>query len=461
MINPQQWQRHIEDSKDIFFKRRFDIFRAFEFSINYSLFYNSLIESKLIEASREVFGTDSPPGVAIFSFGAPARKEMFGGSDADVAFYRAGNDTDKELRLREKFVELLQGFNFTKVDTPIWGTLGDIQRYMTTSVTEANQVMEAQFVCGDPGFGKSVEQLRASLYDKDVIARNLVFQFFYFDQYYTKKASPGHLNLKYCAGGIRDLLFPMWYAQLKEGIDRNLKTTALERGLNALYKDGLLSNKELIDILRYSSSIAFIRDEVIRLTPGDMDGKLTSQKAVEVYQRRLHLFESSQDIKRLVEKSRRKIISAKAKVWEGLCQYFAASKSKSWNACFKKALVQENLELPSELENDEVINTARIWNFSANSAKQSSYYIKNISNSDSWVVLASLLSNPHVSGNIIDSIIKRRGLTPGYEYLLEIAARNPNLKTGTLEFILEDDSTEPRFKKPALELAKRLKLWPK
>lgn len=415
------------------------------------------MESKLIEASRDIFGTDFPQGVAIFSFGAPARKETFGGSDADVAVYRAGN-TSKELKLREKFVELLQDYNFTKVDTPVWGTLDDIQRYMTTSVTEANQVMEAQFICGDPEFRKRVEQLRVSLYNKDIIARNLVFQFFYFDQYYSKKASPGHLNLKYCAGGIRDFLFPIWYAQLKKGIDENLKTTAMERGLNTLYEDGLLSGDELVDLLKHSSSIAFIREEVIRLTSGDMDGKLTPQKALEVYKKRPHLCENSQDIMRIVEKSRRKIIAAKAKVWEGLCQYFATTKSESWNTYFKKALARENFELPSEFEHDEVINTTRIWNLNAQSAEQSFDYIKKISSNDSWIVLASLLSNPHVSGSIIDSIIRRKGLTPGYEYFLEIAARNPNLETGTLEFILEDNSTELRFKKPALELAKRLKL---
>ncbi len=457
MINPQQWQRQVEDSKDIFFRRYSDLFRAFEFSVNYSVSYNSLMESKLIEASRKVFGTDSPEGVAIFSFGAPARKEMFGGSDADVAIYRAGN-TDKELRLREEFVELLQNFNFTKVDTPVWGTLDDIQRYMTTSVTEANQVMEAQFICGDPKFRKRVEELRVSLYDKEIIARNLFFQFFYFDQYYNKKASPDHLNLKYCAGGIRDFLFPMWYAQLKKGIDGNLKTTAIERGLNTLYEEGLLAEDDLVDILKYSSSIAFIRDEIIRLTPGDMDGKITPQKALEVYKKRPHVFENSQYLLELVEKSRQKIITVKAKVWEGLCQYFATTKSESWNTYFKKALAQDNFELPSEFENDEIINTARIWTFNAQNVGQYFNYIKKISGSDSWIVLASLLSNPQVSGSVIDSIIRRKGLIPGYEYFLEIAARNPNLETSTLEFILDDHSTEPRFKKPALELAKRLKL---
>ena len=232
----------------------------------------------------------------------------------------------------------------------------------------------------------------------------------------------------------------------------------MERGLNTLYKEKLLSEEELADILRYSSSIAFIRDEVIHLTPGDMDGKLTPQKALEVYKKRPHLFENSQDIMRIVEKSRRKIIAAKAKVWEGLCQYFATTKPENWNTYFKKALARENFELSSEFEHDEVINTTRIWNLNAQSAAQSFDYIKKISSSDSWIVLASLLSNPHVSGSIIDSIIRRKGLTHGYEYFLEIAARNPNLETGTLEFIIGDNSTEPRFKKPALELVRKLKL---
>ena len=64
------------------------------------------------------------------------------------------------------------------------------------------------------------------------------------------------------------------------------------------------------------------------------------------------------------------------------------------------------------------------------------------------------MSNPNISGDVIDAVIRRRGLTSGYEYFQEIAARNQNLQNGTLEFILADTTTEPRFKKPALKLAK-------
>ena len=458
MVDPKLWQRHIKDSKDIFFRGNLDLFRAFEFSMSYSVFYDALVESQFRQASREIYGMDSAPGVAIYSFGAPARREMFGASDADVAVYRSGQ-SDKELQLRERMIRSLGYFNFTKVDTPVWGTINDIRRYMGTSVTEANQVMEAQFICGDVQLRDQVERLRVSLSNTDTIARNLVFQFFYFDQYFQKKESPDHLNLKYSPGGIRDFLFPMWYAQLRHGVEGDLRTTAMERGLVSLYEDGLLPLDEVTDILRYSSVIGFVRDEIMRLTPGDVDGKLNFQKAVELYQKRPHLFGSPQNIIQLVEEGRQRTSSAKSKVWDGLCQYFASTKSESWNIHFKRALTGDSSGLPLELEFDEVINTARIWKLDAVSAGNSTNYLQEISESDSWIVLASLLSCPYVSGKVIDSVIKRKGLEPGYEYLLEIAARNANLETTTLEFILADSSTEPRFKKPAIALGKVRGLW--
>ena len=115
MTNPKQWKKHVETSKDIFFRGHSDIFRAFEFSMHYSVFYDALIRSLVTEASRKIFGTESPQGVAVYAFGAPSRKEMFGGSDADVAFYRAGK-SEKELELRDCVVKALQDYDFTKVD---------------------------------------------------------------------------------------------------------------------------------------------------------------------------------------------------------------------------------------------------------------------------------------------------------------------------------------------------------
>jgi hypothetical protein len=100
----------------------------------------------------------------------------------------------------------------------------------------------------------------------------------------------------------------------------------------------------------------------------------------------------------------------------------------------------------------------KIWNIGDVGSEESFDYMNMVSNSNSWIVLASLLSNPHVPGDILDSIIRRKGLVHGYEYFLEIVARNPNLETGTLEFILDDNSVEPRFKKPAFKLAKEIGL---
>jgi len=459
MTSPDQWLRQVSGARNDFFKEPSDIFRAFEYGKKYTAAYEALIISKVSVASTAIFGTPIPKGVTVFSFGAPSRNEMLGGSDADIAVYRSG-DSEKELALRERLVQSLEEFKFTKVDTPAWGTLTDIRCYMITSVTEANQVTEAQYICGDAALREQVEQLRASLYDREVIARNLVFQFFYFEQYFRKKAAPDHLNLKYCPGGLRDLLFPGWYAQHRKGIETDLQTTAVERGLQALYEDGLLLPDAIAEILEAASATTFIRDELLTITPGDLDGKLYPQKAGELCGRVPHLFRHPQDILKVVEEARPKVAAAKAKVWEGLCKYFRDTKSENWNGYFRKVSLGEiGCELHSELEHDEILNTMKIWKLDAQHAEQSQAYLERASQSDSWTVLASLLSSPYISGRIIDAVIRRRGLTHGYEYLLEIAARNPNLAQETLEFIIRDETVEPRFKKPALTRAKELNVW--
>jgi len=457
---PEKWMQRVRKSRDSFFREPSDIYKAFDFSKDYSRLYNELITSQVNIASEAIFGNPIPKGVAIFSFGAPSRNEMMGRSDADVAVYRAGNSA-QELVFRERLVESLQDYGFTKVDTPVWGTLKEIQRYMNTSVTEANQVMEAQFICGDEELRANIEQLRDSLYDRDVVARNLVFQFYYFDQYFRKKESPNHLNIKYCSGGTRDLLFPAWYAQLKKGIERDLQATAMGRGLTVLADEGLLMPEEIADILSHSSAVSYVRDAIMGVTPRDMDGKLSPQGAEELHEQEPHLFASSQDISSVVNKARQSIRRAKAKVWEGLCNYFFEHRSEEWNDHFRKAVSGDIVEIPPELKHDEIINTVRIWNLDAQGAERSSGYLEQMAQSNSWIILASLLSSPNVSGEIIDSVIRRKGLTPGYEYFLEIAARNPNLTPETLEFIITDNSTEPRFKKPALKLAKEQRIWQK
>lgn len=457
--NPQAWLELVSRQRDSFFQKPLDVFHAFDYTRKYSGMYKYLIESKAAEASYKIFGVSLPKGVAIFSFGAPSRNEMMGRSDADVAIYRAG-ESEKELQFRNRLVESLQEFKFTKIDTPVWGTLNDIRRYMNISVTEANQVTEAQFIYGDLEFREQIEQLKTFLYDREVIARNLVFQFFYFRQYFDRKASPDHLNLKYSPGGTRDFLFPMWYAQLKEGLEQNLQTTALERGLNTLLEEGLLSVDEKTEILKASSAIAFIRDEVMKLTPGDMDGKLSPQKAMKIYGRIPHLFQRPEEIIKIIGEAQPKVATAKAKVWKGLGNYFNDTKSEEWLEYFSKVCSGRMFKaLPPELEHDPVINTVMLWSINDQNAESFKDYLHGVSQNDCWTVLASLVSSPYVSGDVIDSVIRRRGLTPGYEYLLEIAARNPNLQRKTLEFIISDHSTESRFKKPALERARKLKLW--
>lgn len=457
MVRAKDWLQQITEERDRFFRNPSSIFKALEFGRIYSSAYNHLIKTQVVNASNVVFRKPAPPGATIFSFGAPARNEMVGRSDADIAIYLAHNSA-KEREFKEYVVRGLQDFGFTKIDTAIGGTVNDLRRHMRTSIIETNMVMESQFICGDTCLSDKIEQLRSALYDPASIARNLTFQFFYFRQYFYKKASADYQNLKYCNGGTRDLLFPIWYAHLKKGIARDLQISALERGLNALEEDELLSQEAVRLTLRASSAIRVIRAEVMDLTPNDEDGKIWLQKAIELCEKNPHLFESPEEVLKIVANSSRRIRATKARVWDGLCDYFIQTKGSIWNIHFKKLLAGDVSPLPKEIEMDEILNCAKIWNLSRETAAQSSNYISNIASIDSWVVLASLVSSPYVPGELIDTIVRRIDSMEGFGYLLEVAARNPNLMRKTLDFIVNDSSAEIRFKKPALKLVRELEL---
>ena len=452
------WNEEIALERRAFFQTPTDIPRAFEYSKVYAKAYSNLIREKTAEASTRIFGTSSPPGVVVYAFGAPARNEMLGYSDADVAVYRSGS-SGKELAFRQQLIDTLKPFNFTKIDTPVWGTLEDITTYAKTSVTEANQIWEAQFITGDPSMQNNLETTRRSAHDTQTLARNLLFQFLYFDQYYRRKKSADYVNLKYCTGGVRDLLFPAWYAQLRKGFEPNLRTTPMERGLKTLAEEGIIGNNPE-EYLAAGATLSYIRDELMQLNPGDVDGRWNETQAEKMSMAHPRLFASGKEIEGHLNRARQFVADAKEKVRTGLCNYFRQTTSRAWqqekNAIIEKETINEP---PSVFENDDLLNMLRIWRMGVGFITQPSAYVTTLASSDSWTILASLLSHEALPGEIIDEIIRRRGCTKGYEYLLEIAGRNPQLQLKTVKYVLADTSVEPRFKTPALKRAKELGIW--
>lgn len=90
------------------------------------------------------------------------------------------------------------------------------------------------------------------------------------------------------------------------------------------------------------------------------------------------------------------------------------------------------------------LSILRVWN--PNSQRNPIYpdYLDSLKDHESWVVLASILSQPTCTPKIIHHVIERKGFSKGYEYLLEIITRNPNTELRTLDLIMNDTLVEPR-----------------
>ncbi len=169
--------------------------------------YDSIVKSVVSET------TDNLNGIAIYAFGSPARYEMLGQSDLDCMIVRQDDLDIKDFK--RSLLTNLQRFNFSKLDVPVWGTLSDCKNYISTAITEGNQVVEARFLIGDQSVANDIEKLRAEHCTPERFRATFCFQYLYFEQYYQQRIRSNQINLKYGHGGTRDFLFPVWLANLR------------------------------------------------------------------------------------------------------------------------------------------------------------------------------------------------------------------------------------------------------
>ena len=131
-------------------------------------------------------GKDSEKGIAVFLYGSPGRREMVCESDLDtMLIYK--DDSSKYQEFKKKFKEFATPFKFCKVDLPQWGTLEEVEIFAEKSITEGNQVLENRFICGDKDIKNSVENIKRNFGNSDRMIRNMVFQRFYFGQYFKQR----------------------------------------------------------------------------------------------------------------------------------------------------------------------------------------------------------------------------------------------------------------------------------
>lgn len=433
--------------------------------LNMAIAYSSVMEyvvRELFDLTVENLGAESKKGIAAFLYGSPGRREMVCESDLDMMLVYK-DKSQKYQKFKDKFRELVEPFKFCKIDLPEWGALDEARIFAERSITEGNQVLESRFVCGDEDIKKQVEKIQGQFGGSERMIRNIVFQKFYFEQYFKQRIRSEAINIKYCDGGSRDYLFIHWFNQLMSerysDWDKAQKERPVaEQGLSNLYQNGLISSLEFskaIDALHFN---LLFRNEILLANKETSDEGLTflDKKTLgSVFDRmpelmREYAIRSSQELAEQFNKQRFHIALIKNRIWNLMIDENGKAINNSvWSSDFHKAYSESTLENQREnfLSHDDLLmKVATIWGSSnSHQTKLLEEICKREKDSDSWEIQASLTTSPHCSSDYLHHIGTGIGKEAGYGYILRIVSRNPNVKQETLEAIANDSRVGSRY----------------
>lgn len=431
--------------------------------------YSQVVEyivKELFDLTVESMELKKPFGIGAVIYGSPGRKEMVAESDLDVMLLYE-KDTPSYQKFKEKFKEYANSLQFCKVDLPEWGTIDEASIFAEKSITEGNQVLEGTFLCGDEEIKEKLNKIQQKFGGQERMIRNIIFQKFYFDQYFKQRVRDGDINVKYCDGGSRDYLFIHWFNQLMKreypDWDKGLKERPVaEIGLFNLYNNGLISSVEFAKAIESLNFNLLLRNEVLLANKGTSDEGLTflDKKTLNsVYERSPELMEgyniaSPDELKKTFDNQRNHIAYIKNRIWDLMINERGKQiKSNKWSDDFYNAYslsASERDRMKLILSDDIPIRIATIWGASnSNQKKIIEEICEKEKESDSWEIQASLTTSPLCPPSYLHSVATGIGKEKGYGYILRIISRNQNVEKKTLETIANDPKVELRYKQCA------------
>jgi hypothetical protein len=430
-----------------------------QMAIDYSGVMEQVVKG-LFNLSAKEMGGDK--GIAAFLYGSPGRREMVCESDLDIMLVY--NDCSKPyLDFKNRFRELAKPFEFCKIDLPEWGSVDEAATFAKKSITEGNQVLDCKYVCGDTNIDDAVKGVQQEFGDADRMVRNIVFQRFYFDQYFKQRVRNGAINVKYCDGGSRDYMFLDWFDQLmkrkysgwnkaKEG------RPVAEQGLSNLYQNGLITPLEFgegIDSLHFN---LLLRNEMLIANKGTSDEGLTfldEKTLASVFSRMPGLMDhygivSPEELSQQFDRQRFRIANIKKRIWNLMLEEKGKELGmEEWRDNFSKAHSKETTEEERTSfinSKDSLIRVATIWGASnSGQTKLLEKLCEKEKDSDSWEIQASLATSLFCPPEHLHHVAEGIGRELGYGYVLRIISRNPRVKQETLELIAKDPKIEPRY----------------
>lgn len=401
-------------------------------------------------------------GIAAFLYGSSGRREMVCESDLDVLLvYR--NNSDEYKKFKDKFKEFASSFKFCKIDLPQWGAIDEAAIFAQKSITEGNQILESRFICGDNKIKQKIEKIQKKFGGPERMIRNIVFQRFYFEQYFKQRVRNGAINIKYCDGGSRDYLFLHWFNQLMKRKYPNWGKSIFGRpeaeiGLYNLYINGLISSLEFSKAIESLNFNLLLRNEILLANKGTSDEGLTfldKKTLMKVYDRIPELMkeynlQTPKELANHFDKQRFHIFNIKNRIWELMIDENGKEKeiqkwAKDFHLAYSKSTPEKEREIFTNYD-DLPIKIASIWGASNSNQKSLLNKIcEKEKNSESWEIQASLTISPHCSPEYLHHIATGIGKERGYGYILRIISRNPNVKKETLESIANDKKIEARY----------------
>jgi len=412
----------------------------------------ALVENRTKKACQYAFSEigNTPKGISVYLYGSPGRKEMIGGDgDADV-FILEKERTAEGRRFRELFGQKMEEFDYAKLDLPEWGTISEAETFMEKSLVEGNQVFETRFVWGDKEVNAELEKLKSKYNSPERAIKNFIFNRLYLDEYFRRKTRDGALNVKYCAGGSRDILFLSWY---KDVIDLSNKVQPSEpdgpkcfEGAKIALQRGIISIGEYSKLVASIDYLTTLRTEILAANKGSEDRGL-SFLDLKTIQKIRAKNQTPTKIREEFEKNRTTIRGIVDAIYSDVLTIGRDVYSNSWGENIRR--IKEGEVTPQEIlaQNDNpVIAMGRLW--VANNLGMKDCFLelaKRYSDTADWAIIGTIVNSTFCPSELLDTFGRGIGKERGYGYLLRVIARNPNTPPSTLKSIAEDTSLEDRY----------------
>jgi [protein-PII] uridylyltransferase len=236
---------------------------AFKLSINYSLLVEEYIHRALAGKKKNY---------VIASTGSFSRRELSPYSDIDILFIFRQIEGNEEI-IKESVTHLWDcGIEVSHTVREF----SDIERFITEDLHSYTQFFETRFILGDE---KTYIEWNDRVYKPldESKKRNLIYEFFEdnFQRHKKYGESPKVLepNVKFTAGGLRDLHCVEWMYSLKNDtiLTDQREITQTESFLRKLKKDGTLNSVSTNRILQSYKLILKVRNELHLLNKRKVD----------------------------------------------------------------------------------------------------------------------------------------------------------------------------------------------